>query len=92
MSRILLHRDVIGGGLVYLAADPDARGGGVGGRLLAHVDELARSAGRSELSLWVIDDNARALAVYERAGWVRTDELKQAGGRRERRLVRRLSG
>lgn len=78
--------------LYYLAVDPDAWGRGVAGVLLAAVDDHAGSVGRDQLELWVIDDNSRAAAVYERAGWVTTDDLvtDAPSGRRERRMVRRL--
>ncbi|KQZ87974.1 hypothetical protein ASD62_00175 [Phycicoccus sp. Root563] len=101
-ARILLaHRDeaVVGFALFapnaratevfYLAVDPEAWGGGIGTALLAAVDDLARQDDRP-LELWVIDDNARAIAVYERAGWLPTDEVVRDGasGRLERRFVR----
>lgn len=76
--------------LFYLAVDPDAWGDGVGALLLASVDDLARVCGRDALELWVIDDNARAIAVYERAGWEPTGELVRddTSGKLERRFVR----
>ncbi|PWW59604.1 GNAT family N-acetyltransferase [Actinokineospora spheciospongiae] len=78
--------------LFYLAVDPDAWGSGVGTRLLRDVEEHAREVGREVLELWVIDDNERAIGVYERAGWVGTDEVERdpASGRLERRFLRRV--
>ncbi|GAA4015349.1 hypothetical protein GCM10022247_42760 [Allokutzneria multivorans] len=73
----------------YLAVDPDAWGGGVGSELLREVDEHARAIGRDTLELWVINDNERAIAVYERAGWVATGEVSQEA-RPHRRFLRRL--
>ncbi|RAK28791.1 acetyltransferase (GNAT) family protein [Actinoplanes lutulentus] len=78
---------VVGAELVYLAVDPHSWGSGVGSALLAHVDAEARVAGFSELELWVIAGNERAIAVYERAGWTRTSNVKNG----ERRLVRQLT-
>ncbi|WP_162184780.1 GNAT family N-acetyltransferase [Allokutzneria albata] len=74
----------------YLAVDPEAWGSGVGTRLLREVDEHARTIGRDTLELWVIADNDRAIGVYERAGWVATDEVQVDAGRLERRFLRHL--
>lgn len=78
--------------LFHLAVDPSAWGRGLASELLRAVDSRARVLGRTTLELWVIDDNARALDVYERAGWSRTDQTQRdpASGRIERRLVRHL--
>lgn len=71
----------------FLAVDPDAWGSGVGSRLLRAVDDHARSTGHRRLELWVIADNARAIATYERAGWARTDVTQLTDeGRTEIRL------
>jgi len=79
--------------LFYLAVDPDAWGSGVGTRLLRDVEEHAREVGREVLELWVINDNERAIRVYERAGWAGTDEVERdpASGRLERRFLRHIS-
>ncbi|HWS35100.1 MAG TPA: GNAT family N-acetyltransferase [Actinoplanes sp.] len=77
--------------LVYLAVAPEAWGAGIGGSLLTYVDDLARVAGVGCLELWVIDDNERAVRVYERSGWKPTEDLKASAGRLERRLVKELS-
>jgi DNA-binding HxlR family transcriptional regulator/RimJ/RimL family protein N-acetyltransferase len=76
----------------YLAVDPDAWGGGVAGRLLLSVETHARELGRETLELWVIDDNERAIGVYQRAGWVGTDEVRRdaSSDRLERRFRRHL--
>jgi L-amino acid N-acyltransferase YncA len=43
--------------------------GGIGRALLSRaVDEL-RAGGHAEVVLWVLDGNARARRLYERAGW-----------------------
>ena len=76
----------------YVAVDPDVWGCGVASQLLLAVEHRAREAGRATLELWVIDDNSRAIAVYERAGWVGTEEVQRdpASGRVERRFLRHL--
>jgi GNAT superfamily N-acetyltransferase len=77
----------------YLAVDPDAWGAGVASELLTCVDTEARALGFDALELWVIDDNQRAIAVYERSGWVRTLQTKRDTplSRLERRYVKQLS-
>jgi ribosomal protein S18 acetylase RimI-like enzyme len=78
--------------VVYLAVAPESWGAGIARRLLTYVDRRARAAGISSLDLWVIDDNTRAVRVYERSGWRSTEDLKvrSSAGRTERRLVREL--
>ena len=77
--------------LFHLAVDPSAWGHGLAAELLRAVDSRAGVVGRTTLELWVIDDNQRAVGVYERAGWTRTDQTERdpTSGRIERRLVRR---
>lgn len=79
--------------LYYLAVDPDAWGAGVASGLLTEVDADARALGFVALELWVIDDNQRAIAVYERSGWVRTKQTKRdaPSSRLERRFVKQLN-
>jgi ribosomal protein S18 acetylase RimI-like enzyme len=76
----------------YLAVHPRAWGSGVGTRLLLSAEGHARQIGRATLELWVINDNERAIRVYERAGWVGTDEVQRdtSSGRLERRFLRHL--
>ena len=78
--------------VLYLGVDPEVWGAGVGARLLRHLDDYASSKAHGELELWVIAHNERAIALYERAGWQATDEVKirSAAGRLERRFVRRV--
>jgi len=77
----------------YLAVHPDAWGTGVATELLARVEQRARELGHVVLELWVIDDNERAVAVYERSGWVDTGTVQrdEPSGRPERRLRRTLA-
>lgn len=78
--------------IFYLAVDPGAWGCGVGSRLLVTAEDHAREIGRGTLELWVINDNERAIRVYERSGWLRTDEVQRdsPSGRLERRFLRHL--
>lgn len=77
--------------VVYLAVAPGAWGAGIGRSLLTYVDDLACVARIGRLELWVIDDNERAVGVYERSGWKPTEDLKISAGRSERRLIKELS-
>lgn len=54
-----------------LVVAPEARGAGVGRRLLAAVEAKARELGCCKLTLEVLDNNQRALRTYEAAGFKR---------------------
>jgi GNAT superfamily N-acetyltransferase len=88
-ALVVTHESVLE--LVYLAVAPEAWGAGIGRSLLAYTDDLARVTGVGGLELWVIDDNKRAVQVYERSGWKSTDDRKISAGRLERRLVKELN-
>nr|WP_175482664.1 GNAT family N-acetyltransferase [Actinokineospora iranica] len=77
---------------IYLGVDPAAWGGGVAGRLLRGAEDHAREIGRDTLELWVINDNERAVGVYEKAGWVGTGETQRnpSSGRLERRFRKHI--
>jgi len=51
---------------------PEARGHGVGDLLLAEVEAWAARTGAATVRLAVFPDNAAAIALYERHGYVRT--------------------
>lgn len=55
-----------------LACYPDHRGQGLGSRLLALAEEIARDAGLKRMSLLVADDNVAAQRLYERVGYRET--------------------
>lgn len=74
--------------LRYVAVDPAAWGNGVAVHLLGHVADRARAANFAAVTLWVLEDNARAVAVYEREGWRRTTDVKSQIA--DRRVERRL--
>jgi GNAT superfamily N-acetyltransferase len=79
--------------LSALYAAPEAWGRGVGRALLASAVEAMRAAGFREAGLWVFEDNARARAFYEAAGWNPDGEavVEETGGRELRELRYRLS-
>jgi ribosomal protein S18 acetylase RimI-like enzyme len=59
---------------------PVARGRGVGGRLLTELEAWATRARATDLWLAVFPDNAPAIALYERHGYVATGEPANAKG------------
>lgn len=65
MARIFILND--------LFVAPEARGKGVGGALLRHAAEFARSEGAVRLVLSTAVDNFTAQRVYEHEGWERDD-------------------
>lgn len=60
--------------LVSTWVAPEARGRGLGSELVSAVVGWARAAGASQVTLWVVDDNRPAIALYEGAGFVATGE------------------
>lgn len=58
--------------LVGMWVDPCARGTGVADRLIERVTSHAREQGATSVTLWVTEVNARALAFYQRIGFVLT--------------------
>ncbi|WP_458112728.1 GNAT family N-acetyltransferase [Arthrobacter sp. R1-13] len=73
--------------LLYLAVDPDAWGKGLARRLLDHLRNPVKA--QTPMELWVIADNKRAIASYERGGWIPKPEIKvrNSAGRPERRDI-----
>lgn len=57
--------------LYSIMVDPAARGLGLGRSLLARAEQVARQAGARQLYLEVRQDNAAAIAMYERLGYRR---------------------
>jgi len=57
------------GELGEIYAVPEAWGTGVGHALMAAAVEALRARGYADAILWVLADNPRARAFYEREGW-----------------------
>jgi ribosomal protein S18 acetylase RimI-like enzyme len=82
------------GELYLLFVDPRHAGRGVGRALLDMAHETLRAAGCREVFLYTHEQNARAIAVYEAAGYRRDGTVKESDFRgvrqREPRLVKPL--
>ena len=63
--------------LYSIAVEKRARGEGVGGRLLADAERLARKLGKSALRLEVREDNPRAIRLYEQRDYSRIGMVRQ---------------
>lgn len=61
-------------GAVYVT--PSARGGAGAAMLMRAAEGWARAVGHDEVRLEVNDHNPRAMAFYEREGWVRTGGVR----------------
>jgi ribosomal protein S18 acetylase RimI-like enzyme len=83
------------GEMFLLFVHPEHAGRGVGRALLAAAHEVLRSAGCREAFLYTHEQNERAIAVYEAAGYRRDGTVRESEFRgvhqREPRLVKRLS-
>ncbi|GAA2069166.1 GNAT family N-acetyltransferase [Streptomyces albiaxialis] len=71
-----------------LWVSPEARGLGVADALIAEIERWARQQGASALRLAVLPDNAPALALYRRKGFVPDGE--RHGPAREQIMVKYL--
>lgn len=70
--RPLIELESLAPGSWYInaiATDAAWRGQGIGSRLLALANQLARNSGASALSLIVAEENTRAQALYQRLGY-----------------------
>jgi len=52
---------------------PEARGLGLGSRLLAHCMDFARSVGYGGMTLWTHESHEAACRLYARRGWLLRD-------------------
>jgi GNAT superfamily N-acetyltransferase len=64
-----------------VAVSPARQGQGLGRRLMAHAEALARSMGRREVRLYTNVGFAENLAFYGRLGYAATGETPFLGGR-----------
>jgi len=55
--------------LTDLYLEPEARGAGIGARVLASIEEVARAGGAAALHLMVRPENEPAVRLYHRAGF-----------------------
>jgi ribosomal protein S18 acetylase RimI-like enzyme len=79
--------DLPGAELLTLAVRPSARGQGVGARLVAALQDDFGMRGVSRSSVTVAADNAAALALYLRCGYVRAARIEVHRGRASEVLV-----
>jgi len=83
------------GEMFLLFVDPDHACCGVGRALLEAAHEVLRSAGCREAFLYTHEQNERAIAVYEAAGYRRDGTVRESDFRgvhlREPRLVKALT-
>ena len=68
-ALLLMRRGSHAGRLYSIAVDPDETGKGAGFRLLMAVEDHAGNAGIGRITLEVREDNASAIALYERSGY-----------------------
>ncbi len=61
--------------VVAMWVDPAARGRRCGGRLLDAAIEWARNTEATEVVLWVVRDNAPAIALYTRHGFIASGKV-----------------
>jgi ribosomal protein S18 acetylase RimI-like enzyme len=82
------------GELYLLFVHPEYAGRGVGRALLVAAHDVLRAAGCREAFLYTHEENKRALAVYEAAGYRRDGTIRESDFRgvhlREPRLVKAL--
>ena len=69
--------------LVAVWVRPDQRGTGVVDALVGCAADEARRQGHSQVRLWVVTDNERALRAYARLGFRRTGAEQPVPGRPE---------
>lgn len=72
--------------LRLLILEPEARGRGIGRRLVAACVRFARAAGYRKLVLWTQSELAAARAIYEKAGF------RKVGKERHRSFGKSLTG
>lgn len=81
-----LPEDPTSGHLFSLYVDPRHQGRGLGRRMLEIATAELRRDGFTEATLWVFERNARANALYLRAGWASTGRTRTEPQWAERQL------
>ena len=84
-----------GAGLYAMWVDPAIRGSGVAADIVALVEDWARAAGYPMIGLGVTTTNRRAIALYERLGYVDTGgrhPLRQGADLEIQVMVKSLGG
>jgi len=77
-SSVGASRDVGGEGELYgIYVLPAEWGSGAGGALMEAALDALRGYGYERATLWVLDDNPRARAFYEKHGWRPDGETKR---------------
>lgn len=64
--------------LRHIAVHPDRWGEGLATAGMAEASRAMARRGSHEASLWVLAENHRARRLYERLGWVPTDDRREA--------------
>lgn len=67
---LLLRTDSRKARIYSVVVSSEARGLGIGARLVSAAERIAKASGREALSLEVREDNAAARAMYEKLGYV----------------------
>lgn len=73
-------------------AGPEARGHGVGDRLIGAVEGWARRSGGTTLTLSVMPGNEAAIALYQRNGFTETHPDDETGERVMVKALHRAAG
>lgn len=71
-------QDNVVGELTSIYLHPDTWGNGLGPQLMGEALELLREAGNTDVTLWVLQGNARAIHFYEANGWSPDGATKEA--------------
>lgn len=80
--------------IVSINIDPDKWGYGIGRSLLSYMIDRLNTDGFGSIYLWVVEQNERAIRLYQRNGFVREGSIKtdpKHSGIQELRLVRNIA-
>ena len=69
VGSVMVGHDGHRGWLYYVAAAPDARGGGIGRRMVRAAEDWLRRHGVAKAQLMVRDTNPKAVSFYEHLGF-----------------------